>query len=394
MGYTPASETLRGLTVLEMTLARAGPSCGRQMADWGANVIKIEPPGQDGNRDFSARNSPDFQNLHRNKRSLTLNLKSETGVEIFKSLAAEADVIIENYRPDVKKRLGIDYDTIRAINPRIVYASLSAFGQDGPYATRPGLDPVVQGMGGHMMVTGHPGGGPVRSGAAISDMMGGALLANGIMLALYEREKSGEGQWVQTTLLEALIYLLDFQSARYLCTGDVPAQVGNDHPTSVPTSAYKTKDGYVLMAPMAPMWEKFCRAIDGEELIDDPRFAAAKDRYDNRDAVNAAIEAKSVAKTTDEWVNLLNEAGIPCGPINTLDKVFADPQVKHTGIAQAITSEALGELTLVGQPIHLSRTSQAMVRAAPAYGEHTDEVLREFGYSDAEIAGFRGEGAV
>ena len=394
MPFQPASDVLKDITVLEMTLARAGPTAGRQMADWGANVIKIEPPGLGGGKDFSARHSPDFQNLHRNKRSMTLNLKSEEGVRVFKKMAESADVIVENYRPDVKARLGVDYDSIRAINPRIVYGSISAFGQEGPYAERPGLDPVVQAMGGHMSVTGHPGQGPVRSGAAISDMMAGTLLANGIMLALFERERSGEGQWVQTTLMEACIFLLDFQAARYTMNGDVPGQAGNNHPTNVPTNAFRTSDGHVLLAPMATMWEKFCKALGAEELIDDERFASAKARFENRDELNPLIEARTQTRTADEWVAAMNEVGVPSGPINTLDRTFADPCVEALSVRQTVKSPGLGEIGLVGQPIHLGRTGQRMVKSAPEYGADTDAVLAEFGYGGEEIEKFRAGGIV
>ncbi len=394
MPFQPASDVLKDITVLEMTLARAGPTAGRQMADWGANVIKIEPPGLGGDRDFSARHSPDFQNLHRNKRSMTLNLKSEEGVGVFKRMAESADVIVENYRPDVKARLGVDYESIKAINPRIVYASISAFGQDGPYAERPGLDPVVQAMGGHMSVTGHPGQGPVRSGAAISDMMAGTLLANGIMLALFERERSGEGQWVQTTLMEACIFLLDFQAARYTMNGDVPGQAGNNHPTNVPTNAFRTSDGHVLLAPMAAMWEKFCKALGAEELIDDKRFASAKARFENRDELNPLIEARTETRTADEWVAAMNAVGVPSGPINTLDRTFADPCVEALGVRQTVKSPGLGEIGLVGQPVHLGRTGQRMVKSAPEYGADTDAVLAEFGYGGDEIGKLRADGIV
>ena len=394
MSLQPASEVLSGYKVLDLTRARAGPTAARQMADWGADVIKIEAAGSPGSGDLGRRHGPDFQNLHRNKRSLTLDLKSPDGVGIFMKLAESADVIVENYRPDVKFRLGIDYESVRAINPRIVYASISGFGQDGPYRDRPGLDQIAQGMGGHMMVTGEAGQGPMRSGAAISDMTAGLLAANGIMMALLERERSGEGQWVQSTLLEAQIFLLDFQAARWLIDKEVPPQVGNNHPTNSPMGAYRTRDGHINIAPMPHMWEKLCRVIGRPELIDDPDYATYEARYDNRPALNATIEETVSERDSQEWIELLNEAGIPCGPIYTLDQTFADEQVRHLGVAQTVKSGELGPIEVIGQPVHLSRTPNHMVAAAPEYGEHTDEVLGEIGYSADDVSGFRDRGVV
>ena len=394
MGFEPASEILSRYTVIDLTRARAGPTAARQLADWGANVIKIETPGQGGSGDLGARHGPDFQNLHRNKRSMTLDLKSPEGVEVFNKLAATADVIIENYRPDVKFRLGIDYESIRKINPRIVYGSISGFGQDGPYRNRPGLDQIAQGLGGHMSVTGKPGDGPMRSGAAISDMTAGLLCANGILIALLGREHSGEGQWVDTSLLEAQIFLLDFQAARWLVDKEVPPQAGNDHPTNVPMGVFKTSDGYINIAPMAHMWAKVCTVLGVEDLIDNPDFVDQPQRFKNRAAVNAALEAATIHKNCEEWIALLNDAGIPCGPINTLDQTFADPQVIHLGIAQKVDSPVRGTIEVVGQPVHMSGTPNRVARPSPEYGEHTAEVLSELGYSDDDIAALSGSGVV
>ncbi len=394
MSLQPASEVLSGYKVLDLTRARAGPTAARQMADWGADVIKIEAAGASSGGDLGRRHGPDFQNLHRNKRSLTLDLKSPDGVAIFMKLAESADVIIENYRPGVKFRLGIDYQSVRAINQRIVYASISGFGKDGPYRDRPGLDQIAQGMGGHMMVTGEPGHGPMRSGAAISDMTAGLLAANGIVMALLERERSGEGQWVQSTLLEAQIFLLDFQAARWLIDREVPPQVGNNHPTNSPMGAFRTRDGHINIAPMPHMWEKLCHAIERPELIDDPDYNTYEGRYDNRDALNAAIEETVSQRDSQEWIALLNKAGIPCGPIYTLDQTFADEQVRHLGIAQTVNSAKLGPIEVIGQPVHLSRTPNRMVAAAPEYSEHTDEVLSDLGYSADDISGLRERGVV
>jgi len=276
------------------------------------------------------RHGPDFQNLHRNKRSITLNLKAPEGREVFMRLVRTADVVVENFRPDVKNRLGIDYESLARENPRIVLASISGFGQDGPYADRPGFDQIAQGMGGLMSVTGLPGQGPVRAGTAVADLSSGLFAALGIMTALLEREVSGRGQWVQTNLLQSQIAMLDFQAARYLMRGEVPQQVGNDHPTSMPTSAYPTRDGHVNIAATGDViWRRLCTALGRPELAERPEFATEADRSKNRRELNAEIAAVTATRTAAEWVELLNAAGVPCGPIYTLDQVFADPQVRH-----------------------------------------------------------------
>lgn len=394
MAFEPASDILSRYTVLDLTRARSGPTAARQLADWGANVIKIEAAGQTESGDLGQRHGPDFQNLHRNKRSLTLDLKSPEGLEIFNKLAADADVIIENYRPGVKFRLGIDYESIAKFNPGIVYGSISGFGQDGPYANRPGLDQIAQGLGGHMSVTGAPGEGPMRSGAAISDMTAGLLCANGILIALLGREQSGKGQWVNTSLLEAQIFLLDFQAARWLVDKEVPPQAGNDHPTNVPMGVFKTRDGYINIAPMAHMWKKVCTVLGLEDIIDKPEFIDQPNRFKNRAAVNAALETATIHKDGQEWIDLLNEAGIPCGPINTLDQTFADPQVIHLGVAQKVTSPVRGDIEIVGQPVHMSASSNRMARPSPEYGEHTNEILSDLGYTADNIAALSAEGVV
>ena len=394
MVFQPASTVLSRYKVLDLTRARAGPTAARQMADWGADVIKIEAAGQMTSGDLGQRHGPDFQNLHRNKRSLTLDLKSPEGLDIFNKLAAEADVVIENYRPDVKFRLKIDYETVKAFNPSIVYASISGFGQSGPYRDRPGLDQIAQGMGGHMSVTGAPGEGPMRSGAAISDMTAGLLAANGIALAMLEREHTGEGQWIHTSLLEAQIFLLDFQAARWTVEQEVPPQAGNDHPTNVPMGVFSTSDGYINLAPMGYMWAKLCGLLGLDDLIDHVEFATAEARFENRAAVNAAIEAVTPRRSCADWIELMNQAGIPCGPIYTLDQTFNDPQVRHLGVAQTVTSPVRGNIEIVGQPIHMTRTPNRVVAPAPEYGEHTEEVLEALGYSEGDIAGFHERGVI
>ena len=397
MTQPPASTALETLSVIDLTRVRAGPTCVRQLADWGAKVIKIEMP-EDGpsstQSDFSARHEPDFQNLHRNKRAMTLNLKNVEGVAVLRRMVERADVIVENYRPDVKTRLGIDYDALSAVNPRLIYASISGFGQDGPYRDRPGVDQIAQGMSGLMSVTGEPGRGPMRVGTALADLSAGTFAAMGILVALYERERSGRGQWVQTSLLQAQIFMLDFQAARFLMAGEVAGQAGNNHPTGVPTGAFRTADGYVNIAPTPVMWKRFCKAIEREDLADHPDYATPKARRGHREELNALIGEIANKMTTGALVERLNGAGIPCGPIYSIDQTFADPQVRHLGIAQRVESAALGTINLVGQPFTLSRTPSRLVAGAPEYGEHTDAILGELGYSASEISALRQSGTI
>jgi crotonobetainyl-CoA:carnitine CoA-transferase CaiB-like acyl-CoA transferase len=389
MPFPRASEALSRFTVLDLTRVRSGPTCVRQLADWGANVIKIETPAhlEKGEGPGGPRQGPDFQNLHRNKRSITLDLKSKQGLAAFLRLVVKADVVVENFRPDVKDRLGIDYASLKKVNKRIVLASISGFGQDGPYRERPGFDQIAQGMGGLMSITGLPGQGPVRVGIPIADLCAGLFCALGIQTALLEREVSGEGQWVNTSLLQAQIFMLDFQAARWLQAGEVPKQAGNNHPTSIPTGVFKTRDGHINIASTGQvMWERLCKAIQLPELIDHPDYKTGALRSKNRDAINAAIEAQTVAKTSADWIAIFNEIGVPCGPIYSIDQVFADEQVKHLGIAQDANKPTGETETFVGQPVALSRTPSKIVATPPELGQHTDEVLKEFGFADNEIA--------
>jgi crotonobetainyl-CoA:carnitine CoA-transferase CaiB-like acyl-CoA transferase len=379
--------------VIDLTRARSGPTAVRQLADWGADVLKVESPG--AGVEVGSRNNFDFQNLHRNKRSMTLDLKTPEGVAILKQLAATADVVVENYRPDVKGRLGIDYLSLRAINPRLVYASISGFGQDGPYRERPGLDQIAQGMGGLMSVTGLPGQGPVRAGIAIADLTAGVFCAMGILIALLEREESGEGQWVQSSLLAAQIAMLDFQAARWLLAHEVPEQAGNNHPTSIPTGVFATADGHInIAASGGELFGRLCRELGAEHLATHPDYASGRARMRNRDGLNAAIEEITRTRPSAEWIERLNAAGVPCGPIYSVDQVFADPQVRHIAIARAIDHPTRGPQELVGQAVELSRTPWELRTPTPEKGEHTDAVLTALGYDAATIAGLRERGVI
>ena len=387
MAFEPASDVLSRYTVLDLTRVRAGPTCVRQLADWGANIVKIEAPDPDDKSQLGGpRSGSDFQNLHRNKRSLALNLKDPRGREVFRRLVAKADVVVENYRPDVKHRLGIDYERMSAINPRLVYASISGFGQDGPYRDRPGFDQIAQGMGGLMSVTGEPGRGPMRVGIPVADLSAGIFCAQGILLALLERERSGRGQWVQTSLLQAQVFMLDFQAARWLIDREVPAQAGNDHPTSIPTGVFETSDGYINIACAGqPMWLKL-KALFGDPAFDDAVFADPPSRSKNRKQLNALINSHTRKDSSQTWIGRLNEAGIPCGEINTIDKVFENPQVKHLGIATDVVSHERGPTQMVGQPILMSRSKSTIRHPPPLLGQHSAEVLEEIGYTAEEIA--------
>ncbi|MBZ0140114.1 MAG: CoA transferase [Pseudorhodoplanes sp.] len=392
-----ASEALARFTVLDLSRVRAGPTCVRQFADWGANVIKIEAPErlEPGDPIGGARHAGDFQNLHRNKRSITLDLKSVAGRAALLRLVRRADVVVENFRPDVKTRLGIDYPALRAVNPRIVYASISAYGQTGPYREWPGFDQIAQGMGGLMSITGLPGQGPVRAGAAVADVAAGLFAALGVLVALLERETSGAGQYVETSLLESQIFSLDFQAARWLIDRVVPKQAGNNHPTSIPTGVYRTRDGHINIATTGqPTWARFCEAIGAEHFMTHPDYVSAELRSRHRDALNAEIEKILQTRTSAEWIDRLNAEGVACGPIYAINEMFEDPQVKHLGIVTTMQTPARGPLDVMRQPVSLSRTPSAIVRHTPERGEHTEEVLAEFGFSREEIAALRAADAL
>ena len=388
MAHLPASDALSHIRVIDLTRVRSGPTAVRQLADWGADVIKVEAPESvepDGALGAS-RHTSDFQNLHRNKRSITLNLKQPEAIEILMKLVETSDVVVENFRPDVKERLGVDYESLKSRNPKIILASISGFGQDGPYAKRPGFDQIAQGMGGLMSITGAPGEGPMRVGIPVADLTAGLFCAMGIQTALLEREKSGLGQWVNTSLLQAQIFMLDFQAARWLSENHVAGQAGNNHPTSVPTGVFKTSDGSINLAVAGEtIWKRFVEAVDKGEWLEMDEFKNAKERLKNRDYLNKLITEVTITKTSDEWVEKLEKVGVPCGPINSIDKVFDDPQVKHLGIAQSIDTIPFGQTQLVGQPFNLSRSPSIMKQRPPEKGEHNEDVLLDLGYSSEEL---------
>jgi len=391
---------LEHIRVLDLTIARAGPMAVRLLADWGADVIKIEPPPRrdaQGNSVTGGRHGPDEQNLHRNKRSLAIDLKHTDGKALFHRLAKDADVVVENFRSSVKYRLGVDYNTLKAINPGLVYASISGFGQDGPDSERPGVDQIVQGMSGLMSITGEPGQGPMRVGIAISDTSAGMFLGQGILLALLHRERTGEGQWVHTSLLEAMMSKLDFQGARYTMSGEEPTQQGNDHPTQVPMGMFNAKDGHVNIAAFGgQMWQRFCDALHAQTLLQHPDYQSIGSRTRHRDQIKADMNAITEMFTVAELVQRLNEAGVPCGPINTIKEAFENPQVQHLGMAVPAPHEEMGDLNLVRSPINLSSFPHpaSLRRAAPDTGADGEDILLGLGFATDEIAVLQKSGVI
>ena len=390
------STALSDLRILDLTRVRAGPTCCRIFADFGADVIKIEAPkGVDPNEGMSgARHGSDMENLHRNKRSLTLNLKTPGGLAIFKRLVETADVVVENFRPDVKDRLGIAYNDLKAINPRIILASISGFGQTGPYRNRAGFDQIAQGMGGLMWLTGISGQGPVRAGIAVADISAGLYAAIGILVALAERARSGEGQWVSSSLLQAQIAMLDFQAAKYLVEGVIPQQAGNDHPYSTPMGVVQTADGFINIGVGGDgQWKAFCAAIGYPEMASEPEYASIELRYANRPKLMARLAEIFRTRNSDAWLGALEAAGVPAGPIYKMDEVFADPQVSHVGMAVPV-SDGGRNVNLVALPIDLSRTPAGISTLLPEPGAHNDEILSELGYTKSAIDRFKKSDAI
>ncbi|SEK72445.1 formyl-CoA transferase [Variovorax sp. YR750] len=394
MPHLPASAALQRFRVIDLTQVRAGPTACRQLADWGADVIQVQmPEHMRGDDTLGGQDGSDYQYTHRNKRSITLDLKQAEGIATLKRLIATSDVVVENFRPDVKFRLGIDYETLAADHPRLVYASISGFGQTGPLAQRPGFDQIAQGMGGLMSVTGLQEQGPVRVGIPIADLCAGIFAAQGILVALLERESSGKGQWLHTSLLESMVYMMDFQTSRFLIDGEVAAQAGNFHPTSIPTGVYKARDGYMNIAVFGSrIWERFCNILGAPEWIDDARYHDKAARSVNRDALNAEINRRLAAHDRAHWVRQFNEGGVACGLINDMSEVFDEPQIRHLGMVKKVVSRWHGEQRLVGQPVQLERTPGTIARAAPRRGEHSEEILSELGLSGEELARMKAAG--
>jgi crotonobetainyl-CoA:carnitine CoA-transferase CaiB-like acyl-CoA transferase len=378
---------LTGTRVVDLTRARSGPTCARQLADLGADVVQVLDP-RHGDLGGS-----DAHNLHRAKRSIVADLHTDAGREVVLRLVDRADVLLENWRPAVKHRLGLGPDELLARNPRLVMGSISGFGQDGPYADRPGVDQIAQGLGGLMSVTGPSGTGPWRTGIAISDTASGTFLTIGVVSALLARATTGRGQWVCTSLLESMINLMDFQAARWLIDGDVPGQTGNDHPTIFPMGTFATADGHVNIAA-ALGFDRFCDAIDGARLLADPRFADHASRRAHRGELVAECEVLLARRTTAEWVQILNDADLPCGPVLALDEVFADPQVRHLGVTATVEHELDGPLEVLRLPLTFSETPASVRAAAPVPGADTRAVLTELGYTDTDVDTLVAAGAV
>ncbi len=394
MPHLPASAALERFRVIDLTQVRAGPTACRQLADWGADVIQVQmPEHMRGDDTLGGQDGSDYQYTHRNKRSITLNLKEPEGIAALKMLIATADVVVENFRPDVKFRLGIDYESLAKTQPRLVYASISGYGQTGPLAERPGFDQIAQGMGGLMSVTGLPEQGPVRVGIPIADLCAGIFAAQGILIALLERETSGKGQWLHTSLLQAMAYMMDFQTSRWLIDGEVAGQAGNFHPTSIPTGVYKARDGYMNIAVFgSKIWERFCASLGAPEWVTDPRFHDKAGRSVNRDALNAAINERLASQDRDYWIARFNADGVACGHINNVQEMFDEPQMQHLGMVEEVVSERLGPQRLMGQPMQLERTPSHIVRAAPLRGEHSEEILGELGFAAADLLRMKSHG--
>jgi crotonobetainyl-CoA:carnitine CoA-transferase CaiB-like acyl-CoA transferase len=388
---TDSGRPLARFSVIDLTTVRSGPTCTKILADFGARVLRVERPGGEGRE----RVFFDAADLHRNKRSIAVNLQDARGGAVVKRLAARADVVVENYRPDVKRRLGIDYEALSRENPRLVYASISGFGQDGPYRERPGYDQIVQGMSGLMWLTGTAETAPLRVGIPIGDLLAGYFAAMGILVALLERETSGRGQKVETSLLEALTGSLSFQAAKYVNTGEVPPPVGNHHPLTAPMGVYRAKDGYFNLAVgNDEMWGRMCKALDLPALAEDARFSGMHARVANRKELDAILETALQRRTAAEWVEALNASGVACGPIYTVDQVFADPQIKLANLVREVSNAAWGPHKVLALPVHLSRTPADVVHAASMTGEHTREVLAELGYDAATIDALLAAGVI
>ena len=394
------SQPLEGIRVLELGRVLAAPFCAQMLGDLGADVVKVEMPNVgDESRaygpPFVDGQSFYFLSLNRNKESITLNLKDERGKDILRRLIGRSDVFVHNSVPGPMERLGFGYEEVRRINPRIIYCAISGFGQVGPDRDKPSLDMMAQALSGIMYLTGEPDGAPMRAGAAISDISAGMFAAYAIVAALYHRDRTGEGQMVDTSLLESSVSLLTYQASRYFVTDQNPTRLGNAHPSIVPYDCYRTADGWVTTAIMnQPMWERFCQALDLEQLACDPRFVANADRVQNRDALNDILYERMGAMPTAEVIARLEGAGVPCAEVRDLPGVFSDPQVQHLGLRQTMSHPVTGDIDVVAPPFHLSASPTTLRKPPPRLGEHNDKVLGELGLRPHEIETMRSEGVI
>jgi crotonobetainyl-CoA:carnitine CoA-transferase CaiB-like acyl-CoA transferase len=384
-------KALDGIKVLDLSRALAGPYCTMMLADMGAEVIKVEMPGTgDDSRawgpPFVEGESAYFMSINRNKKSITLDMKGSKAIEIIMKLIKGSDVLVENFRPGAMERLGLAYQQVKAMNPRLVYCSISGFGQNGPYRMLPGFDQVLQGMGGLMSITGEPDGPPVKVGVPIADITAGMFAAYGIAIALFTREKTGSGQMVDISLLDSQVALLTYRAGSFFASGEIPKRIGSGHPVIVPYQAFKARDVYINIAVgNDQLWGKFCKAVGLEGIVNDPRFATNAKRVQNRDEVVKAVGDLIATKNGEEWLKILTEAGIPCGPIYTVDKIFSDPQVIHRQMVTELHHPKAGTIKVTGNPVKLSDTPGEPSVAPPLLGQHTQEVLEGLGYSAKEI---------
>jgi len=385
------ARALDGIRIIDFSKALAGPYCTMLLADMGAEVIKVEMPGAgDDSRGwgppFIDGEAAYFLSVNRNKKSITLNLKDNKAKEIALKIIGKADIVLESNRPGVMTKLGLDYETVKKINPGIIYCSISGFGQTGPYSKRPGFDQVIQGYGGIMGLTGEKGGGPLKVGIAVTDIATGMFAATGILTALYHRERTGQGQHVDASMLDGQVSWLTYQAGRYLASGNVPQRIGSAHPLIVPYQDFEASDGFInIAAGNDNLWKKFCAVTDLSDIADDPKFATNPKRVENRDEVVAIVSKKINTKTMQEWLDILNDAGVPCGPIYTVDQIFKDPQVLAREMLVEVDHPKCGKIQVTGSPIKLSETPAEITTHPPMLGEHNSSILQEFGFSEEDI---------